>query len=170
MQPSHCFQMGSCATNQSLCLWNCPSLNAALLPLLCPTRLVKFRVWLRRRGPTCCPYYTALSGWRLWDGTPFTKNSSLKTSIRSLIYFSWLHITHKTYSMWLYDCMFVCIVVFRHLVSCPEWLYKQRKWTITPSGLMSIIRYKRPIITHPKKIITQIVFTDMRTAQWTVLQ
>lgn len=22
---SHCFQMGSCATNHSLCLWNCPS-------------------------------------------------------------------------------------------------------------------------------------------------
>lgn len=154
MQPSHCFQMGPCATNQSLCLWNCPSLNVALFPLFGPTRLVKFRVWLRRKGPTCCPYYTTLSGWRLWDGMPFTKNSSLKTSIRSLMYFNWLHITHKpTICVYMTAC-FLCIF-FRHLVSCPEWLYRQRRWTITLSGLTSIIRYKRPIITHPKEILTQ---------------
>lgn len=85
---SHCFQMGSPV--QPIRVYVCetaPSLrSAALLPLLCPTRLVKFRVWRRRRGPTCSPCYTTPSGWRLWDGTPFTKNSFLKTSIRFLIY------------------------------------------------------------------------------------
>ena len=38
----------------------------------------------------------------------------------------------------LYDSL---ILFLRLLVSCPEWLYKQRRWTIILSGSMSIIRY-----------------------------
>ena len=40
----------------------------------------------------------------------------------------------------------------RLLVSCPEWLYKQRRWTIILSGSMSIIRYKR---LNAKEITTR---------------
>lgn len=83
---SHCFQMGSCATNHSLCLWSCPSQICCNITLLCPARLVKFRVWPRRRGLTYSPCYAALSGWRSWDGTPFTKSLFLRTSIRFLLY------------------------------------------------------------------------------------
>lgn len=58
-----------------------PTLRPATL--LSPIRLVKSRVWQRRRGPICCPCYITLSGWRSWGEMPFTKNSSLKTSTRS---------------------------------------------------------------------------------------
>lgn len=87
--------------------------SAALLPLLCPTRLVKFRVWRRRRGPTCSPCYTTPSGWRLWDGTPFTKNSFLKTSIRFLIYSQFIAYNSQNpqnyYMLWLHVFRIWCI-------------------------------------------------------------
>lgn len=65
---------------------------------LCPSRLAKFRVWLRRRGTIYSPCCATPSGWRLWDGTPFTKSSFSKTSIRFLIYHSLLQLTHKKHS------------------------------------------------------------------------
>lgn len=73
------FPDGIWAANESVCCWSCPLRPAALLS---PTRPVKSRAWPRRRGPTCCPCSTALSGWRWWAETPFTKNSSSKTSTR----------------------------------------------------------------------------------------
>lgn len=64
-----------------------PPLNSlTLLPLLCPTRLVRFRLWLKKRGPTYSPFSATLSGWRLWGGTPSTKSLYLKTSIRFVIF------------------------------------------------------------------------------------
>ena len=62
-----------------------PLRSAVTLPLLCPARLVKFRVWLRRREPTYSPCYATLSGWRSWDRMPFTKSLFLRTSIRFLL-------------------------------------------------------------------------------------
>lgn len=52
--------------------------------LLCHTSLVRYRVWVKRRGPTYSPCSATLSGWRLWGGTPSTKSLSSKTSIRSV--------------------------------------------------------------------------------------
>lgn len=63
-----------------------PLKSTVVLPLVCPTRLARSRVWLRRTGPTYSHYYATLSGWRLWDEMPFTKNSFSKTSIRFVIH------------------------------------------------------------------------------------
>lgn len=74
-----------------------PLRSALLLPLLCPTRPIKSRIWPRRRGTTYSPCYATLSGWRLWAGTPFTKSLFLKTSTRFLIYPDLLHLTPQTH-------------------------------------------------------------------------
>lgn len=61
-----------------------PLKSAALFPLLCPHRLVRSKLWLKRRGPTYSPCYATLSGWRSLDEMLFTKSLFSKTSIRFL--------------------------------------------------------------------------------------
>lgn len=66
--------------------------------VFCPTRLVKFRVWLRRRGPICCPCCTTPSGWRWWDGMPSTKSSYLKTSTRfHIIWLNYIRVNQNSH-------------------------------------------------------------------------
>lgn len=96
--------MGACSANHRLCLGNCPSEISCTL--LCPLRLVRSRVWLKRKGPTYSPCYATLSGWRLWNGTPFTKSLFSKTSIRHVAFIVSLssYKPHLLYIIkWLHD-------------------------------------------------------------------
>lgn len=128
-----------------------PLKSAALFPLLCPHRLVRSKLWLKRRGPTYSPCYATLSGWRSLDEMLFTKSLFSKTSIRFLHHcqISLLNL-NDPYNRSTFLFKFLYFSPSRLLASCPEWLYMQRSWTTILSGSMSIIRYASLIIYENK--------------------
>lgn len=161
--------MGSSTTNQSLCLWNCPSQICCTVPSALSSQAGKVQALTEEERAHILPLLRNAQWVEVVGRDAIYKEFIFKDFNQVLASLS--NITFKL--KWPIKPLYLFILIFfyfspsRLLASCPEWLYMQRSWTIILSGSMSIIRYASLIINDNENNITAYGVGVVFLAPWT---
>lgn len=145
--------MGLSATNESLCLRCCPSQFCCALRSALSLQAGKIQTLTKEERAHLLPLLHNAQWVEVVGRDAIYKEFIFKdfNQVHADIYWKLLMKLMTTICCVYVNLMYLS---FRLLVSCPGWLYKQRRWTTTPSGSTSITRYLEHIylLFHAQKI------------------